>query len=110
MATYKDSQKQERALSREVRGSVNSGSGNGWIRKSDVRSQEELWELKITSAKSYALKDAELEKNTDYALMDGRIPVFLIEFQGSGNEWVVLSKDDYLELRMRAGINGNEIT
>jgi hypothetical protein len=110
MATYKDSQRQERRLSNQVGGSVNSGSGNGWIRKSDVRSVDELWELKITSAKSYALKDAELEKNTNYALMDGRIPVFLVEFQGSGNEWVILSKDDYLELKQKAGLNGNEVT
>jgi len=99
MATLKDSQRQERRLSTLVGGSVNSGSGNGWIRKADVRSEKELWELKITSAKSYSLKDAELSKHNDQAIVDGRIPVFMIEFDGSGNEWIILSKDDYLELR-----------
>jgi len=109
VATLKDSQKQERTLARKLGGSVNSGSGNGWVRKGDVRSDNELWELKITSAKSYPLKDAELEKNSTQALIDGRIPIFLVEFKTSGNSWVIMSRDDYFELRERAEI-GNEVT
>lgn len=106
MATTKDSQRQERALAREVLGSVNAGSGNGWVRKADVRAKDELWECKITSAKSYSLKQADLEKLNNQALMDGRIPIFLIEFMAQGDSFVVLSKDDYMELREQAF--GNE--
>jgi len=109
LATIKDSQRQEKALSRQVGGTVNSGSGNGWIRKGDVRTEEELFELKITSAKSYSLKDAELEKNYEQALVDGRIPVFMVEFKTTGNAWVIMTKDDYLTLREEASI-GNEVT
>lgn len=109
MATVKDSQKQEKALARKLGGSVNSGSGNGWIRKGDVRTEDELWELKITSSKSYALKDAELQKNIDQALIDGRIPVFVVEFKPTGNAYVILSMDDYEELRERADL-GHEVT
>lgn len=109
MATLKDSQRQEKALGRLVGGSVNSGSGNGWIRKGDVRTEDELFELKITSAKSYSLKDAELETLTNQALVDGRLPIFMVEFKTTGNEWVIMSKDDYLTLREEASI-GNEIT
>lgn len=109
MATTKDSQRQEKALARKLGGSVNSGSGNGWIRKGDVRTEEELFELKITSAKSYSLKDAELEKNYEQALVDGRIPIFMVEFKTTGNAWVIMSKDDYLTLREEASI-GNEVT
>ena len=110
MADVKDSQRQEKALARQLAGaSVNSGSGNGWLRKGDVRTENELFELKITSAKSYSLKDAELQKNSDQALIDGRIPVFMIEFKSTGNAWVILSKDDYLTLREEAQI-GNEVT
>lgn len=107
MATHKDSQRQERLLANRLGGTVNSGSGNGWIRKGDVRTEEELFELKITSAKSYSLKDAELEKNYNQALIDGRIPIFLVEFKISGNSWVIMSKDDYITLRERASL-GNE--
>jgi hypothetical protein len=110
MADVKDSQRQERALARQLAGaSVNSGSGNGWVRKGDVRTENELFELKITSAKSYSLKDAELEKNYNYALVDGRISVFVVEFKSTGNAWVILSKEDYLSLREEADI-GNEVT
>lgn len=99
MATIKDSQRQERSLARSLSGTVNSGSGNQWLRKGDVRTDNELFELKITSAKSYSLKDAELEKNYEQALVDGRIPVFMVEFKTTGNAWVIMSKDDYLTLR-----------
>lgn len=109
MADVKDSQRQEKALARKLGGSVNSGSGNGWVRKGDVRTEDELFELKITSAKSYSLKDVELEKNSNQALIDGRIPIFLVEFKSSGNAWVIMSKDDYLTLREEARI-GYEVT
>ena len=109
MADLKDSQKQEARLANELGGFRNSGSGNGWVHKSDIRTPNELVEAKITSAKSYSLKDADLQKNSDYAIVTGRIPIFLIEFQGSGNRWVILSYDDYLDLRERSGI-GNEVT
>jgi len=109
MADVKDSQRQEKALARKLGGSVNSGSGNGWIRKGDVRTEAELFELKITDAKSYSLKDAELEKLTNQALVDGRMPIFMVQFKSTGNEWVVMSKDDYLTLREEASI-GNEVT
>lgn len=107
MADTKDSQRQERRLAKELGGSVNSGSGNGWVRKGDVRAPDELWECKITDAKSYSLKDAELIKNYNHALMDGLMSIFMIEFKSSGNSWVILSKDDYMTLRERASI-GNE--
>lgn len=108
MATIKDSQRQERALAREVLGSVNAGSGNGWVRKGDVRSDKELWELKITSAKSYSLKYDELRKLFEQAIMDGRIPIFLVEFMKQGESFVVLTKDDYME--MREAYFGDEAT
>lgn len=110
MADIKDSQKQERALAKKLVGaSVNSGSGNGWIRKGDVRTDDELFELKITDAKSYSLKDAELQKLSDQALIDGRIPVFMVEFKSTGNKYVILSEDDYLMLREEVNF-GNEVT
>lgn len=109
MASVKDSQKQERDLAKKLNGTVNAGSGNQWLRKGDVRTEDELFELKITDAKSYSLKDAELDKLTTQALVDGRLPIFMVQFKTTGNEWVIMSKDDYLMLREEASI-GNEIT
>ena len=107
MATIKDSQRQEKALARDLQGFVNPGSGNQWKRKGDVRTEEELFELKITSAKSYSLKDAELVAHNNHALLDGRIPVFMVEFKTTGNSYVVLSKDDYMAMREQV-LCGNE--
>jgi translation elongation factor EF-Ts len=109
MATYKDSQKQEKALARKLGGSVNAGSGNQWIRKSDVRTEDVLVEAKITSAKSFSLKDDELIKNRNYAIVDGRMPIFLVEFKTTGNSYVILTEDDFLDLRERAN-SGHEVT
>lgn len=108
MATVKDSQRQERGLAKELGGSVNAGSGNGWVRKGDVRSDKELWECKITSAKSYSLKQADLEKLNNQALLDGRIPIFLVEFLKQGEAYVILSKEDFMEMRIQA--YGDEAT
>ena len=109
MAGIKDSQKQEKAFSHVVGGLLNSGSGNGWMRKADIRTEKELFELKITDKKSYSLKDAELQTLSDQALVDGRIPVFMIEFKSTGNRWVIMSEDDYLMLREEVNL-GNEVT
>ncbi len=106
MATVKDSQRQERGLAKELGGSVNAGSGNGWVRKGDVRSDKELWECKITSAKSFSLKYDDLRKVFEQAIIDGRIPIFMVEFMKQGESFVVLTKDDYME--MREAYFGNE--
>ena len=109
MATYKDSQKQESRLAKQLGGTRNSGSGNGWIRKSDIRSDDLLVEAKITSGKSFSIKDDELIKNISYAIVDGRMPIFLVEFKTTGNSYVILTEDDFLDLRERAQ-SGHEIT
>lgn len=109
MATLKDSRRQETTLAKELHGSRTPGSGNTWHSKSDVRTDTELWEAKITSAKSFSIKDADLAKNRNYALTDGRIPLFLIQFLNSGNEWIVMDKEDYLDLKERV-LSGNEVT
>lgn len=79
-------------------GSLNSGSGNGWIRKADVRNKEELFEFKVTGQDSYRITVGELAKFWNQALIDNRIPVFEIEFSDRLT-CVILDKDDYLTMR-----------
>lgn len=107
MATIKDSQKQERKHAIKYGGQVNPGSGNQWLRKGDVRTDDTLWELKITDKQSYSLKDADLKKHANHALLDGLIPIFLVEFKTSGNRWVILDENDYSALKESSNI-GNE--
>lgn len=90
------SQKQERAVAKRYSGSVNAGSGNGWVRKSDVRSNHVLFEMKYTDAKSFSLKAADLEKAEKYALIDGREMVFGVSF--SGIEYMLVPEEYYHRL------------
>jgi hypothetical protein len=98
----KRSRLQERRGAETYNGSVNSGSGNGWIRKADVRTEDELIECKTTTKTSYSLKARELFKLWQQAVIDNRTPVFEIEFAGDGMSCVVLDKRDYLLMREQA--------
>lgn len=90
---------QERRGAKSYSGTRNSGSGNGWIRKADVRTDFELIEFKTTTHASYSLKAAELQKLWDQALVDDRLPLFEIEYVDSGVTCVILDKSDYLRMR-----------
>jgi len=103
----KRSRLQEVRAARQYGGSVNSGSGNQWRRKNDVRTTEESIELKTTTKHSYSLKAAEIATALKNALLDDRMMVFEIEFADDGITCVVLDKSDYLTLRER-GLSDSE--
>lgn len=97
MATAKrKSLAQEKRLATVIDGQVSAGSGNGWRRKSDVRSSQFLWEAKRTDAKSISFKLADWEKNRKYALSEGRSPAMHLEI--GKRRLVVMEEDDFLEL------------
>jgi hypothetical protein len=65
-----------------------------------VRSDDLSIEAKYTDAKQYTLKQADLHKAEQYALVDGRDSVFIVSF--AGEEWAIVREDDYRDLRERA--------
>jgi hypothetical protein len=97
----KKSQKQERQRAELLGGTVNAGSGNGWVRKNDVRSPQYSAELKVTSKKQYPLKEAELITAEKYALLDGREMLFGIQMVG-GRNWITMSEETFLTLHAKA--------
>lgn len=101
---------QEIRASAEYGGKLTPGSGNGWVKKADMRTEHELVEFKTTTKESYPLTASELMKLRDQALLDSRLPVFEIEFANRGHTCVVLDKNDYMYLRkffLFPGINEN---
>lgn len=93
----KASKKQEQRSANTYRGSRNAGSGNGWMRKNDVRSIEFLIENKLTTAtKSITLKEVDLRELRQRAILEDRVP--LLQFDLSGRRYVVLVEDDFLEM------------
>ncbi|RZU35969.1 hypothetical protein EV284_3452 [Streptomyces sp. BK022] len=97
----KKSQKQERRGAELLGGTVNAGSGNGWVRKNDVRTPEYSVEYKVTGKKQYSLKDAELQTAEKQALLDGREMLFGIQME-SGRNWIVMSEETFLTLNTQA--------
>jgi len=92
----KRARKQEDELASTYRGSRNAMSGAGWVRKADVRSEDLLIEAKTTSKKSWSLKLDDLRELRKQAIMDDRMPVFVVDIQG--HRYVVLDENDWLEM------------
>jgi hypothetical protein len=73
-------EQQESRLAKLSGGSRNAGSGNGWVRKADVRSLRYLIEAKWTARKSFTLKLKDLRTLEHQAAVEGLEPAFCIEF------------------------------
>lgn len=92
----KRSRKQEARGAKRYGGSVNSGSGNGWVRKNDVRTEDLSIEYKSTLSKQFTLRLNELAQARRYALLEDRMMVFGIEIKGEN--FVVLDDNDFHEM------------
>jgi hypothetical protein len=93
----KKSVKQEKRSAKSYKGSRNAGSGSGWLRKNDVRSETFLIENKLTVAtKSITLKNVDLVELRERAILEDRIPV--LQFDLAGRNYVVLVESDFLEI------------
>lgn len=91
------SKKHEDRLAKAIDGSRNAASGAFWSRKGDVRSKDLLVEHKWTGKKQVTVQAAVLEKIVKEAILDGRMPV--LGFHLNGENYVMLTEDDFLELR-----------
>jgi hypothetical protein len=93
----KESRKHEDRLAKAVGGKRTAASGAFWSRKGDVRSADLLIEHKWTGKASVSVKAAVLEKIVTEAIIDGRTPV--LGFHLNGENYIMLTEDDFLELR-----------
>lgn len=93
----KKSVKQEKRSANNYKGSRNSGSGNGWMRKNDVRAESFLIENKLTvGTKSITIKEVDLRELRERAIIEDRLPV--LQFDLNNRHYVVLLEDDFLML------------
>jgi hypothetical protein len=92
----KRSRQQESRGANRLGGRVTSGSGNGWVTKNDVKTDDMSVEYKYTDKKSYSLKHADLLKAERNALMDsGREFAFVVGF-GEAHGANMVIKDEYV--------------
>lgn len=97
----KRSREQEARIAKRFHGTVNPRSGAGWVKKGDVRTEDEYFECKTTAARSFTLKRDELDLAEREALLAGKQMVFAIEIDGK--DYVVLNEDDYWEIDLALG-------
>jgi Ulp1 family protease len=96
-AINKKSLKQEQRSAGAYKGSRNAGSGSGWLRKNDVRSETLLIENKLTiGTKSITIKEVDLRELRERAIIEDRIPV--LQFDLNNRHYVVLIEDDFLAM------------
>lgn len=98
----KRSDRQEKTWADKVGGRVNPGSGSGWRKRQDVRTDFMLWEMKRTDNKSISLKLDDLEQLRHHAIVEDRIPAMHIEIGGyergvPGRRYVLIDENDWLE-------------
>lgn len=93
----KRSRKQEQRSAKSYKGSRNAGSGSGWLRKNDVRTENILIENKFTTnEKQITLKHKDLTELIERAILEDRLPV--LQFDLAERRYVVLTEDDFLEI------------
>lgn len=91
------SRKQESDTAKTYRGSRQPGSGAGWMRKNDVRSDQFLIECKLTeNLKSYTVKHSDLRELEVRAIHEDRMPV--LQFDIANRQYVILTQADFLGL------------
>jgi hypothetical protein len=98
----KKSNKQEQTLAQKVGGKTQAGSGNQWHSKGDVEDKDFLHECKYTQKKSFSVSVKLWKEIEEKAFaMGGKTPAIeLLLGEGQENlKLIVLSEDDYLELR-----------
>ena len=92
----KKSRKQEKQTADRYKGSRNAGSGAGWLRKNDVRTNNLLIENKFTdNVKQYSVKVKDMKELRKQALMEDRIPVLQVEI--GGVRFITMYEDDFME-------------
>ena len=101
---HQRSQAQEKRTAKVHGGRVQPGSGNGWAKKGDVRTQAVLIENKRTDAKQITLRADVLEKIWTEAWAEGRMPE--IHFELNGRHWIIQEEGDHLDREARGAHAG----
>lgn len=104
----KRSQRQENRLRKELGGRLQPGSGSVAAYKGDILGALDgrvMVEAKTTAARQYTMKLDTLEKMERDAQGTRCSPALVLTFESAKRDFVVMSKEDFLEL-VEGGANG----
>lgn len=69
-------------------------SGGGWIHKEDGESDTLMAQLKSTEGKSQSITRVDLRDLLVHALEAGKVPVFVVDFVGDPEPWLLVRPSD----------------
>jgi hypothetical protein len=95
---HRDAVKTEERVALRFGGRTTAASGSGVWDKGDVYTDDEIFEVKYTTRKSYSLKPTELRQLETYGYIKSKRPVFYISFSGV-SDYVVLDAAEYQQMR-----------
>ena len=96
VSTRARSDKQEKRLARIFDGKTTPGSGSVFG-ENDVKTPEFDIEAKTTKSKQFIIKLEDLKKMQRKTRVDKK-PLFAINFEETGDEFILLSLSDFLEI------------
>lgn len=89
--------KHEARVAKLAGGRITKGSGNS-IEKGDVKAKGFRIECKTTKALTYRLEDITAQKIVNEGNAVGCVGIMNIQFEMSGNRYVLVSEQDWLDI------------
>ena len=90
------SDRQEKDAADFYNGTVQPGSGSGWLHRQDVKSKQFLVECKRSGKKSITIKATDWEQLRKEAILSDHDPIMDIELDG--RKYAMLPRDDLRDL------------
>jgi hypothetical protein len=69
-------------------------SGSGWIEKEDGQNDYVICQLKSTDAQSIKVNQKDIRTLEKNAMIEHKIPMFVIQFLNTGEVWLMLKPED----------------
>lgn len=73
-------------------------SGAGWLIKEDGQNEHIITQLKSTDSNSYRISLDDIDKLEYHALVENKIPLFIIEFLQRNERYFVIRPEDLMKL------------
>lgn len=102
VSTRQRSDKQEKRLAKQFGGRTTSNSG-ATFSENDVKTPEFDIEAKTTKSKQFIVKLEDLKKMQRKTRVDKK-PLFAINFEETGDEFILISLSDFLEITSLQGL------
>jgi hypothetical protein len=90
--------KNEKEVMKEMGLTPTKQSGAGWKEKEDGYNDKILAQLKSTDALSFRLTLEDMDKLKYHAMVEHKLPLFIIQFLASDEIYLILKKDDIKDI------------